>query len=508
VRGNHWWQVNKAIPYLVEHGADLVLDADGITPLAATLDTFKLLTFTKRAVELLIELGADVNAADDKGISCLARAGDDNELIKLLLRHGAVVTHSAIIAAINSKNAFILEALLSHGADPNIRQSINKEKPAPTSYSLVAGTGRHRPQFDPDEMYPLHYAATKDRGDDKIHEEVVKILLDHGADPNAGYAETAIMHQIIEMNRSFRLFLELPCLDLESRDSSGSTLLLAACHSQEVQKDESASIGTLSPIQILLDRGADIRARDKSGQNAPHHYFQTGLGNFTQTLDLIISKAPELVNEADSNGCTPFHTALWRLYHSSTDTEVLVSAGADLQLPKSNGDTPLHLLVRRPWLLNSDGVVIEPRRKVFNIFMEIGVNINSRNHSGETPIFELFRNHNAPVQVHHESPQPYKYKTAQETKIENMNVREELVFEILGQAGVDWSAVNNDGETLLHILAARQNHHYGPLLAIKRFKYLMGKGLDPMQEDGNQRTSLDVAAAFGNKIFLDLFERK
>jgi hypothetical protein len=164
------------------------------------------------------------------------------------------------------------------------------------------------------------------------------------------------------------------------------------------------------------------------------------LGNVTQTLELIISKAPELVNEADSNGCTSFYTALRRLYHSSTDIEVLISAGADLQLPKSNGDTPLHLLVGRTWWLNPDGTVIGPRCKVFDIFMKRGVNINSGNHSGETPIFELFRNHNAPIQVHHESPQPYKYKTTQETEMEKMNIREELVFEFLGQAGVDWSA--------------------------------------------------------------------
>jgi hypothetical protein len=61
--------------------------------------------------------------------------------------------------------------------------------------------------------------------------------------------------------------------------------------------------------------------------------------------------------------------------------------------------------------------------------------------------------------------------------------------------------VNNDGETLLHVLAARQNHRYGLPLAIKRVKYLMDEGLDPMQEGGNQRTSLDVAAAFGNRRF-------
>ena len=67
--------------------------------------------------------------------------------------------------------------------------------------------------------------------------------------------------------------------------------------------------------------------------------------------------------------------------------------------------------------------------------------------------------------------------------------------------------MNNDGETLLHVLTAQQNHHCRPL-AIKRFTFLMGQWLDPMQKDGNQRTSLDVAAAFGNKMFLDLFERK
>jgi hypothetical protein len=41
-----------------------------------------MLTFTKLAVKMLFELGADVNAVDDKGVSCLARGSDDVELIK------------------------------------------------------------------------------------------------------------------------------------------------------------------------------------------------------------------------------------------------------------------------------------------------------------------------------------------------------------------------------------------------------------------------------------------
>ena len=39
-----------------------------IISLVAALDTVKLLKFTKRAVEELIELGADANAVDGKGI--------------------------------------------------------------------------------------------------------------------------------------------------------------------------------------------------------------------------------------------------------------------------------------------------------------------------------------------------------------------------------------------------------------------------------------------------------
>lgn len=38
--------------------------------------------------------------------------------------------------------------------------------------------------------------------------------------------------------------------------------------------------------------------------------------------------------------------------------------------------------------------------------------------------------------------------------------------------------------------------------------WLMGKGLDLLAEDENQRTALDVAAAFGNKGILEMFARK
>jgi ankyrin repeat protein len=80
VRGEHWWQVYEGLPFLLQRGACTELrDAHGKTPLSAALDKCGSLTFDKLAVELLIQYGADVNATDFSGSSCLAKACSDRE---------------------------------------------------------------------------------------------------------------------------------------------------------------------------------------------------------------------------------------------------------------------------------------------------------------------------------------------------------------------------------------------------------------------------------------------
>jgi ankyrin repeat protein len=74
------------------------------------------------------------------------------------------------------------------------------------------------------------------------------------------------------------------------------------------------------------------------------------------------------------------------------------------------------------------------------------------------------------------------------------------------EAGVDVFVRNNEGETLLHAVAKRV---YGNMVeadrnakdVVQSSKFLMKSGLDPMVEDNNQRTALDVAAACGNEGF-------
>jgi hypothetical protein len=55
-------------------------------------------------------------------------------MMNLLIRHGAIVDHPTIIAAINTNSLQILEVLLSHGSNPDMRQNKNKENSSWTSF--------------------------------------------------------------------------------------------------------------------------------------------------------------------------------------------------------------------------------------------------------------------------------------------------------------------------------------------------------------------------------------
>lgn len=184
----HWWQVTEALPYLVrEHGANLeIQDGQGRTPLNVALDNVSLGVFNRRAVDALLELGADVRTAN------LTLVGEDIELTEFLLFQGAVVTTDALMAAIKARNCTLLSVSLSNGGDPNTRQV--KEKPQQTVKRLVSkdpltvlSHSRLTPKQlayinrppDPHlvpvaEMYPLDHAVYLYGSAQRVHHNVEK----------------------------------------------------------------------------------------------------------------------------------------------------------------------------------------------------------------------------------------------------------------------------------------------------------------------------------------------
>lgn len=236
VRGSHWWQIAQALPYLVEHGADLELqDANGQTPLNAVLERVGYVDFSQRVIDALLHLGADVKSVD------LAKTSNHLDLTQFFLRRGAVVTPEAIVAAIKVGNCKVLTALLDSGGDPNVIPKIlNSPKPSeggplttpralPRAHPEVPGRedrprrklasiGRDPRKLFAADMYPVDYAAhlfalTRDNEveERRKYEELIMILLAHGADPTRTYLDGAmsIVDRIVEQERRIDRILAL-----------------------------------------------------------------------------------------------------------------------------------------------------------------------------------------------------------------------------------------------------------------------------------------------------------
>lgn len=138
---------------------------------------------------------------------------------------------------------------------------------------------------------------------------MLKLLLQHGANPNARYRDTTVAHQVIENGTFAKLFLELPSLDIEAIDSEGTTLFLTACH-KGLDCEKSGEKHSLP--RILVDRGVNIYARDKKGGNALHHLLKNFLLLEDQDMLRRIAAEPDLINSPDNEGRTPIHIAVGR----------------------------------------------------------------------------------------------------------------------------------------------------------------------------------------------------
>jgi ankyrin repeat protein len=493
-RSEHWWHTYEGLPYLLQQGASTeVRDIHGMTPLNAALHRCGWLVFNRKAVELLIQHGADVNAVDGDGNSCLAKACFDTEVTTLLLRNGAKVTQSSLIRAIELKSIELLALLLSHATDADLSETPRKQE------------DRRQPQ----EYYPLHYivmtmsyrAFERSATDDEGAQKMIGMLLDHGADPCASYGDTTILHELINNHDDpSPLFATLgQRINLEVINSAGETPLLAAFSRNRATRGTKRNPEDESAISLLLRNGADIRAKDCNGDNIWHHFArELNRGQETEDWQGLIQKAPDLINTPNNAGENPLLLAMKDINRSS-NIELLIENGASLHTVDNDGNNVLHVLMNGRWVVEAHGSVSENRLSYFKRFIESGVPINARNEAGETPIFNFFR----------QSPVIYGPCKCEKGKGQS-------IYDIFTSAGCDWQVVNDKGQNLLHIVAgatppvnyhgSRSHAEYSDTSAI--FLKLVEMGLDAKLEDASGRTALDVAADMGHEKILEYFREK
>ncbi|KAJ5547867.1 hypothetical protein N7513_005101 [Penicillium frequentans] len=512
--GKTWWNVHEALPYLIRKGADLeVRNGSGDTPLHIAIEhnSYKG-AFYKEAVQILLDGGADVNAVDYHGESCLSKAGTDTGMIKLLLSYGAKVSPAAIFSAIELQQVDLLELYLAQGEVANLR------RPATESPDEI-------PDFEdfwiPDcEIYPLFHAAFCNARNKRLDENdlalsrmrIMTALLRHGADPYATFLwhhrtnensfkhdpesesglesewtseSCTVIHEILHKGPVAEPLFDLPSLQLEARDASGQTLLLAA------------SRGRIERLEELLARGADVTAQDQTGKTIVHNLMGHKPSEKNhKCLKALFSKTPKLVHTPDRAGDTPLHYVLKAEKKYLDHIDLLLEHGANPLTPDSNGNTALHFFAKDPFTYKSR---IEQ-------FQGLGVNINARNKKGEPPVFEY---------IAHGSLRGRYWGISIREENEKLDDIHHLRF--FKEVGADFFVLNDVGSSLLHVLAGRIIRPSGitrseeamavPIKNIVSwFRFLTDMGLDPMLEDAQQRTCLDVAAACGNEHILKLFQ--
>ncbi|KAK0761397.1 hypothetical protein N5P37_006347 [Trichoderma harzianum] len=529
-RGDDWWQIHQALPYLLDAGADIHMrNAKGQTPLHMALqgDGDYLGPFNWDAAKILIERGADVNAVDGQGQSCLACAQHNVDMVNLLVKHGATVTLDSIFGAIDSGNAEVLQALLSSGIDLNsLGDAPLREEDERRRRKGIIVEESHK-------EFPLHFAARHlsfswSQSFDFYRElaartKIIEILIQHGADPFArflkrdkraedesnhsetqittidvpkGYRECTLLHEIFGADIIADSFLQIPNLDVNHRDAKGRTLLHAICDNKggysggggpdhiigsDSNRDVIAPEEQVTSFQQLLSLGAELEAADNFGRNVIHYMLGGGehtyLNLYQKSLAYVLEKAPSLMDQADGNGDTPFHYAARRANSRDTpdELEMLLAAGADHTVVNKKGETLLHIL--------GDGISHLALRTFFHTLVGRGIDINARNNRGETALFSFYSLPKTDKWLYSDSDKPSP----------------ELVKPMLETLGGDFLARDNRGRGLLHAAAAGD---------VERFQELMDIGLDPMMEDGAQQTAIDAAAACGNRNVLELFEKK
>jgi uncharacterized protein len=261
-------------------------------------------------VSLLLDKGANPNAVDANGFTSLHHAVRDSD-------YGVDPASKAVAVT-------VVKALLAHGANPNARLQLDKEKVA-AERKAQAGNAAARTkrtsititEIELEGATPVALAAEVNNLD------AVKALVDGGADPRI------------------------------ATEQGTTPLILASGAGTDVQRARTLEERAMAveTARYLVDHGADVNAAGQFGWTALHAASYQGLND---VVEFLVSKGAKL-DTMDGLGQTPLSISL---------SVLTKDAGARrLQIPRRyRGDTGALLLKLGATPLNKSGVVVVLQR--------------------------------------------------------------------------------------------------------------------------------------------------
>jgi ankyrin len=392
-----------------------------------------------RVAKLLLDCGANVNTRcnDHKTPLHLASYLGKIEIIRLLLDRGADL--EAAGGDMGEKPLYQVSRGKYRSQEDGVRAA-----------RLLLNCGANVNSRRNDHQTPLHVASYFG------NTEIVRLLLDHGADLEAATGNTGEkpLHKVSYGKyrsqeggvRVTHLLLDLGA-DVNTRRNDHQTPLHLASY-----------YGNVEIVRLLLDHGADLEAATGNTGEKPLHKVSYGKYRFQEdgvhATQLLLDRGAD-VNIQRNDHQTPLHLASY--FGNVEIVRLLLNHGADLEAIAAGegGEKPLHQVSYGECRSQEDGI------RVTQLLLDHGADVNTRRSDHQTPlhlasyfgnveIVRLLLDHGADLEAvwGNMGDKPLHQVSYGKYRSQEDGIR---VTQLLLDRGADVNTQRNDHQTPLHL---------------------------------------------------------
>ena len=439
----------------------------------------------EQAARLLLSYDPNPNAAGQFGGSVLHQAAQSGhtEIVKLLLENGAdvdtvdessTIHHggTALHSAAAGGHLEVIRALLKAGANVNKCRGIGASHATPLYLAAKGGHEAlcllllgHGAEIDPGIDY--HGITPFEEATKQGNINLMQLLLDHGAeriDEAAGEAAAKGQLEVVKTllqngadpNRKMRYRL-LPTRDERVMKTCPYGTILGAAIS-------SADIAT---VDLLLSEGADPNMAWPRGER-PLLLAIRQLEEFEAIVQLLLQKGAD-VKTQDAKGNTPLHLAA--RHGSDRSVAMFLASGANVNLLNSDRESPLFL------------AAVKAHLPTLQLLLDAGARVED----GVSPLHEVASEEAAQLLLRHGAEIQELDGKRSEALIAVASKGVESVSKILLERGEQFETTDDRGQNALH--HAIENRQ------LEAVRALLDHGADMESKLGRRETTPLLAAA-------------